>query len=265
MPAFKRKLIAIDMDGTLLAEDYSLSPFSIEFLSSLSKQGHVIVLSSGRPPRSMMETYAELSCSGPLICYNGAHVFAPSDPSFPVLKQAFPRAEAASVCKDLSLLLLGYQAEGERKIFRCNTGHELDAFFPEEGMEVKDGGLGSEGEDLYSVVFKEKIRNDDAFRLILSHYPALSWRHWTGSPFSELHLPSVSKGNALSFVMEALGIAKEDCFAFGDSDNDFEMLSRVGHPFAMRNSKSTRLLSSFQRTEKGNSEDGVAFELTKYF
>ena len=265
MPVLKRKLIAIDMDGTLLSQNYSLSRFSVGFLSALSKQGHILVLSSGRPPRSMMRTYAKLSCFGPLICYNGAHVFSPNDPSFPALKQVFSRAEVASVCKALSPLLDGYQAEGEKEILRHNTFHELDAFFPEKGMKIKDGELSPEGEDLYSVVFKEKARNDDAFSSILSAYPDLSWRHWTDSPFFELHLPSVSKGNALSFVMDALGIKKEDSFAFGDSDNDFEMLSRVGHPFAMKNSKSVRLLSSFPRTEKGNSEDGVAFELKKYF
>lgn len=261
----EKALIAIDMDGTLLAPDYTLSSDTLSFLKSLSKQGATIVLSSGRPFRAMKEAYFALECSGPLICHNGAHVFSPRG-NFPERKVTFPKDEVLSFLKEASPLLAGIQAEGETILYRDRIDDALNAFFPEEGMKIVSGRIESIlQEDPYAVVMKEKRRDDDSFISLVGHYPSLLWRHWTGSGFSELALPSLSKGDGLSYVKKVLGLHKENCFAFGDSDNDYEMLLEAGHPFAMANSKSNALLSAFPRTEKGNGQDGVAFELKKFF
>lgn len=258
-------LIAIDVDGTLLAPDYSLSAKTASFLRALSERGIWIVLSSGRPYRAMKEYYEALDCRGPLICHNGAHVFSP-DGSFPEYKKTFPKEEVLLFLKEASPYLCGVQAEGENALFRDGMDGELNPFFPEAGMDIVQGRMEAIlQEDPYAVVLREKKRDDDLFSVLARRHPSLLWRHWTGSCFSELALPGVSKGSALSFIKNVLGIPKENCFAFGDSDNDLEMLLEAGHPFAMRNSKSKALLSSFPITEKGNGEDGVAFELSKHF
>ncbi len=260
----KKPLIAIDIDGTLLSPKYELLPFSKAYLTSLSEKGFCIVLSSGRPYRAMKRIYDELKCFGPLICYNGSHVFSPSS-SFKEKKSAFSKDTLKKILEELSPFLDGWQIEDEANIYRHGIGSELKDFFPEEGMDIIAEASSSLPIDPYSVVFKEKERNDSLFLSAIEKCPGIQWRHWTGSPYSELHLDGVSKGKALAFVLKELGYSKENAYAFGDSDNDYEMLSEVAHPFAMANSKSRILLKEFPVTEKGNSEDGVAYELSKYF
>lgn len=260
----KKPLIAIDIDGTLLSPSYELLPFSKAYLTNLSKQGFCIVLSSGRPYRAMKHIYDELKCFGPIICYNGAHVFSPSS-SFVEKKSAFPKDVLKKILEELSPHLEGWQIEDETNMYRHGIGDDLEDFFPAEGMNINVVSSVSLPINPYSVVFKEKERDDALFQSIVEKYPGIQWRHWTGSPYSELHLEGISKGKALAFAMLELGYAKENAYAFGDSDNDFEMLLEVAHPFAMANSKSKTLLERFPKTEKGNSEDGVAYELGKYF
>lgn len=260
----KKALIAIDIDGTLLGEKYELFHSTAAYLSKLSDEGFCIVLSSGRPYRAMKGIYDELRCRGPLICYNGARVFSPCSN----LKQQcspFHKEEVSEILMALSPYLEGWQVEDETSIYRHGLSDELEDFFPSSGMKLIDGASIELPVDPYSVVFKEKKRNDEAFLSVLSKYKGMQWRHWTASPYSELHLEGVSKGKALAFIMDELGYHKEEVFAFGDSDNDHEMLLQAGHPFAMANSKSKRLLKEFPVTEKGNSEEGVAYELRKHF
>lgn len=257
-------MIAIDIDGTLLSQQYELLPYTKKTLKRLNEKGFCIVLSSGRPYRAMREIYEETNCRSPLICYNGAHVFSPSS-NLKQQKSSFPRGVLSNILEELSPYLQGWQIENEETIYRFGLSDELEDFFPSKGMKLVLSPSKSLPIDPYSVVFKEKGRNDDLFNSIVSKYEGIEWRHWTASPYSELHLKGVSKGKALSFIAEELGYSEEDIYAFGDSDNDYEMLLQAGHPFAMANSKSKRLLEEFPITEKGNSEEGVAYELSKYF
>ena len=74
-----RYLIAIDIDGTLLNKDRVISKATKEYLLKLSNEGHLIVLASGRPIRSLVQFHDELKLDTPLICYNGALVFSLND------------------------------------------------------------------------------------------------------------------------------------------------------------------------------------------
>jgi hydroxymethylpyrimidine pyrophosphatase-like HAD family hydrolase len=61
--------------------------------------------------------------------------------------------------------------------------------------------------------------------------------------------------------MAELGIGKENVIAFGDSDNDYEMLLLAGRPFVMEGCHSPLLLQAFPHTKKGNDQDGLALAL----
>ena len=259
-------LVIVDCDGTLLRSDYALSDDSASFLSSLEKRGILLVLASGRPPRAILPYYEKLSLKGPIVCYNGGLVYSPSDPFFPKKCWTFPKEKVLSIFKEASPFLLGFQAEGRKTIFRLNKDEGLHPYFWEEEMKIEEGDPESIlTEDPYSVVFKCERKDDEALKGIVEKHPPIRWRHWTDSPYSELYYPHANKGTALSFLLSSCGLEKENVYAFGDSMNDYEMLSLSGHPFVMKNARAKKLLEEFPLTEKGNDEDGVLFELKKIF
>ncbi len=261
----KRKLIAIDLDGTLLDSSLSVSPFSVSIIKKLKEQGHVIVLASGRPYRSIKDIYYSLELDSPLIAYNGALVFNPKDSSFPKLERKFSSSSLRKIYGDNKDILLSGMAEDEKTIYLQNEDLYLNNYFPYLGENHLIGELEEIIlTDCYTALFN--CLDIDVDRLKKSvNEEGLLFRHWNGNTYSEAALKDVNKGTALEYILKELNISPEECIAFGDSDNDYEMLSIAGNAYVLSNSKSAILKDSFKITEKGNDEDGVALTLRKIF
>lgn len=78
----KRCLICTDLDGTLLNKDCYIRSYSREVINKLSKQGHIVCLFTARPARASLDYYRQLRLKTPLVNYNGAVIFNPSDGNF---------------------------------------------------------------------------------------------------------------------------------------------------------------------------------------
>ncbi|OQY38272.1 MAG: hypothetical protein B6229_06315 [Spirochaetaceae bacterium 4572_7] len=70
----KYKLIAIDLDGTLLNSSNRITPYTIEVIKQLDRMGIKIVIATGRSYSSLRHKIAELELKQPVICYNGAMI-----------------------------------------------------------------------------------------------------------------------------------------------------------------------------------------------
>ncbi len=262
----RRKLIVADCDGTLLSSLHTLSKEAISFISSLKEKDVLFVLSSGRPPRSMLPYYEALGLETPLISYNGGLLYSPFQKDFPEKKHAFCRDDVLKIYAKAASFLLGFQAEEGDSIYCLKEDPSLDSYFWKQGMNLIRGNPDKIlDKDPYSVVFKCERERDVDLEAIVNNFPPLRWRHWTGSLYSELYYQEANKGEALRAIMDYYGIAKEDCYAFGDSLNDREMLLSAGHPFVMRNSKSPEMKTEFRNTRFSNDEDGVLKELIELF
>lgn len=260
-----RKLIALDLDGTVLSPSLNISTFTKEVIKRLTYEGHVVVLSSGRPYRAIKKFYEELALSSPVICYNGAYVFHPKDSSFPKLERRFPSLSLRKIASTNKRALLSFMAEGRENIYLSKEDDYLDHYFPWKNEKHLIGEMDQIiEEDCYTAIFNCLDRDVLSLSKSLEKEGFLL-RHWNGNDYSEATLPNVNKGIALKHILSSLHIDSKDAYAFGDSDNDFEMLSIVSHPFGMKESKSTLLKESFPLTEKGNDQDGVAYELKKLF
>lgn len=253
-----KKLIAIDIDGTLIDDNLRLGALTATILKDLSKKGHIIVLATGRPLRSLMPYYKLLGLNSPAIAYNGALLCNPSDASFKEIHHLFPM----DAIKDIAIrgkdIITSFHCEGKSTIYRNRYDRYLDHYFPYEGMEEKEGKINETlKEDCYAVLFRTVHKNDKALEDIVSSYEGISFRHWSSSFYSELHLPNIGKGSALKEIASKLKIEKEDIIAFGDADNDYEMLKEAKYGFAMKGCKSPLLSSSFEETLDTSSKDGV--------
>ena len=258
-------MIVIDMDGTLLHGGNKLGPLNKDVLQTLSKKGHLVVLASGRPWRSMKPYYELLGCTGPVICYNGALVFDPNNPSFPIISRLFSKHMLQEIAIKGKDFITSFMAEDLEDIYISRVDHHLQKYFWYEDMNVHLGDMASIIEkDTYTALFRCTHKHDEALKQIAESYEGIELRHWTHSFYSELSFIGNDKGVGLAHIQSYYGFDKEDIFAFGDADNDASMLSLAGHPFAMKGCKSRKLAESFPNTKKGSAQSGVALELLDY-
>ncbi|NJN82611.1 MAG: HAD family phosphatase [Caldilineaceae bacterium] len=68
------RVIALDLDDTLLRSDYSISPRTLEMLAAWEASGNRLVVATGRPPRSIPDSLPDELMEVPWICYNGAEI-----------------------------------------------------------------------------------------------------------------------------------------------------------------------------------------------
>ncbi|MCQ2742157.1 MAG: Cof-type HAD-IIB family hydrolase [Bacilli bacterium] len=264
----KRKIITVDMDGTLLNDEHLLSSYTKEILQKLSAMGHIVVLNSGRPYRSMKGYYEDLGLKSPIIVYNGAYIFNPSDESFPPLRLSFKKEAIKEIYEASKEMTTSFMCESDATIYSDVYDPHLDRFFWYKGMEHRLGEVYKTLDvDPMTCIFKAEHQFDDKIIAIISKYKHLNfgYRHWTDSLYAELYLTNASKEEGLLYIMKEMDVDKEDVIAFGDSDNDYGVLKVSGHPYTMKNCKSALLKESFPATEFSNNEDGVAKELAKIF
>ena len=261
-----KKLIAIDLDGTLLKKDETLGEYSQKVLSRLIEEGHLVILTSGRPTRSLLPIYKQINGNAPIISYNGAVIFNPSDNCFPYIKKCIPAEFALKIIKEGEKIFSSIVLDDSLFLYSLRNDNYLKKYFPYEGIKTKFGKINSfPNKEILSCVFKSSHKYDEELKKLLHGSNKIKLRHWRNSFYSELYLEEVNKGNALQYILDYYKIKKEDCIGFGDSFNDLSMLERVGQPFAMKNAKSKILLEKFNVTKKSNTQEGVALTLASLF
>lgn len=260
----EKKLIAVDLDGTLLNDQMTLSAFSCEILTALLAQGHIVVLASGRPPRALYPFYEAIGSTCPIIAYNGMLVTNPQDPAFPEEKRVFPKEAIQRIAAKSHSLVSSMESESEKMIYLLRNDAYLEKYFPHRFYPHVIGPIENTlQEDPFTAVFRSVHSKDVALRSLVEQEKGIQLRPWSRSFYSEAHYPDVSKGSALLYLERTYGFSPTDVYAFGDSENDREMLKEAGHPFAVFHCKSHALSRDFPVTEKSNDQDGVALLFRK--
>ena len=231
------RLVALDLDGTILRDDLTISPRVRQTLDLAATKGLRVTLASGRGYPSMRRWAEELRITVPVISYQGAVVTDPLTHRC-LRRRTFPLslveelADLARKC-DLSLTLYAddqIYVEDKRhsdafyeKWFGlpCRVVDDLTLALPTE--PVKCIFIASETEldrtrPEFERRFGERLKIMRSHRLFLEGLPV-----------------GVDKGTALAWVAERLGIPREDTMAAGDSGNDVAMIAWAGLGVAMGN------------------------------
>ncbi|MFZ9704113.1 MAG: HAD family hydrolase [Bacilli bacterium] len=264
-----RHLIALDLDGTLLNQDKTISSANLRYLKSIKNQ-HTIVLATGRPYRSFIKYYQQLGLNTPMVCYNGAFVTNPTNPKFRTKAFAFPQKVVKTI----------YQAIGERHLdnVMCETNEKiwllkeeknLASFFWHENMTIIYGNLVTTlNEDPMTMIIKVKQRSKtlDArvFQAVEKHR-GLKVRFWGKSTFCEIYYGHISKGSALLPILKYYRIPSAHFIAIGDAENDKEMLQYSPHSFVMKNAEKPIRAYGKAITLHDNNHHGVSETLKRYF
>ena len=222
-----------DLDGTLLDEDGSLHPDTVQAFKELAARGTRIVLASGRIPLNMVEICEALDLEGPQITMNGALVCSPLTGEVveghpldePAVREHLRFADERGLPAVLAFPD-GYKAQDLEPLRR-----DFDAQLPEE-VPDRDVLARSRPFKTYLMTGSDRFRAvlDEAYDLFGDRYHVTSG----GNDVSvELLHPLANKGAAAIALAESLGVPMSEVAAAGDGLNDVELLRAAGVSIAM--------------------------------
>jgi Cof subfamily protein (haloacid dehalogenase superfamily) len=265
MPADSPHLVAIDLDGTLLRSDGTVSARTAAALDRVQQAGARFVFVTGRPPRSVLNTLQPLGFAGEVICANGALTLD----------------LRTGRLSDKTLIPAGVLAEAAGRLRRAIPGIGIAVEYTDRYVRDRHYEPGAWANSV-SIPWRpdEELFARDAVKL-LGRHPTLSEDellglaapavgdivavyHSGGLRLLEATAAGVSKGTALARLAGRLGIAAADTVAFGDMVNDLPMLAWAGRSYAMANAHPD-VLAAADRVVPGNDDDGVATVVERLF
>ncbi|MFL4905499.1 Cof-type HAD-IIB family hydrolase [Streptomyces sp. MMS24-I2-30] len=261
------RLIATDLDGTLLRDDKSVSPRTVAALAAAEEAGIEVFFVTGRPARWMDVVSDHVHGHGLAICGNGAAVVdlhgGPGAHRFVKVRE-LARENALDAVR-----LLRDAAPGTVYAVEQTYGFHQEPDYPYLHIEVPDSLLPAErllaaggpggSEPVLKILAYHPDLDPDAFltlaRLAVGERATVT--RSSPSALLELSGPGVSKASTLALCCAERGISPEEVVAFGDMPNDVEMLTWAGRSYAMGNAHPDVIAAASGRTD-GNNDDGVA-------
>lgn len=267
----KKHLIALDLDGTLLKDDHTISSATKRVIQQLMDDGHVIVIATGRSNRVSIHYYEELGLQTPLINSNGAYIHHPKDRHWQTIHSPIANQTAQHIidmCYDLqtSNILASvydnvYLEQFDQRIVDFYQVTPNDQTFQIGGVKQ----LLQDDPSLLMIYPGEEKVDVMTDYLNQSYANVIAHRNW-GPPFHVIEIMNAqtNKATALQQVANHYQIPQERIIAFGDEGNDLEMIDYAGVGVAMGNSIE-QLKSIAKHTTLSNEEDGIGNFLADYF
>lgn len=268
------RLVAVDLDGTLLSNDKTLSVMNEQVLNKAMKQGIIIAPATGRPATGLPKVLLENENIKYAICSNGATIMDLREKKAMFhcnLKQEI----AIQIIETLRSLdpILDIFAEG--KIFTEQRNMErLDNFLIPSNMISYIYETRNCVDDILDFIQSnelhiEKInlffQNLDLRHKVEERLENISGISITSSLNNnmEINHMNANKGYGLKWLARYLGLHMEHVMACGDSNNDIEMLNAAGLAIAMENGTDA-IKRIADNVTLSNEESGVAVAIEKY-
>ncbi|MCX4584195.1 Cof-type HAD-IIB family hydrolase [Streptomyces sp. NBC_01481] len=263
LPAAPR-LIATDLDGTLLRDDKSVSDRTIAALASAEEAGIEVFFVTGRPARWMDVVSDHVHGHGLAICANGAAVVDLHAGGKVIEVRPLERDTALDVVRTLR-----DAAPGTSFAVETTTGIHYEPDYPpfhvDPGATVavaekllRDEGPGSAAPVIKLLAHHPELTPDGFLALARTAAGELaSFTRSSQTALLEISGLGVSKASTLALCCAERGISADEVVAFGDMPNDVEMLTWAGTSYAMGNAHPDVIAAASGRTV-ANNEDGVA-------
>lgn len=240
-PEFPIRLIALDIDGTLIGDDHDIGPRTLAAVAAAMERGVAVSLITGRMVSSAMRFARVLGLTGPVVGYQGG------------LIRAMPELDSRRLGK--LLLHTPIQPDVAREIVLWTRDHGLDPHVnhlerfilraDDPGADDYSAFMGARAELVPDLL--EAITHPVTKVLAVGEPPVpveaapIARAQFEGRAdvtishprFLEFIAPGVSKGRAVRWLARRLRIPLAATLAIGDQWNDLEMLAEVGHGTAM--------------------------------
>lgn len=257
---FSPKLVALDVDGTLVDGANNMSEDVRAAVLALHSNGMKTVITTGRAIPGVMNTVAKLGFTeGLAIASNGAVVFS-YDP--PVVLNAVTFDASAAVA-----LILAKVPSAMVAVEEIGVGYRVNKHFPdgEIGGQITLQSVAELVEHPVSrVIIRAPEHSAEEFGAIVHDLGLTGTNYYIGyTAWVDLAPEGVSKASGLEFVCRRLGIGAADVLAIGDGHNDYEMLEWAGRGVAMGHAPE-RVKDIADAVTGSIEEDGLAQELARY-
>ena len=259
------KLIAADMDGTLLDSNHNLSPYLFNLIKQLKDKNIKFAIASGRQYYNLLKNFDDIKDDLFYIADNGSNIYYKGQS---IYIEAIDKEELKKVLKDARLAKDMYPViSGVESAYIEDRN---DIFVEEvkrynEKLEIVD--------DLLEVIEREKICKFSVYDMIDAEKYAynifkkynnkslvcVSGKHWI-----DIMSPKANKGEAIKILQEKYNISYDETMAFGDYLNDYEMMQSCKYSYAMDNAH-PKLKDICNYRAKSNDEDGVVDAIRRHF
>lgn len=240
------KLIALDMDGTLLNEDKKISEENLKWIGAAEEAGLTVILSTGRGKQSAGPYLEEYRIQGPMVLVNGSEIWkTPQE----LLKRELMPVEWVRRMKqmalDLDVWFWAYSVEGI---------YNREKWLDEAGMEtagwLKFGYYTENAEKLPKI--RAELEAWNLLEITNSHPCNL-----------ELNPKGINKASGVREVCKLIGIDMDQVIAIGDSLNDISMIREAGLGIAMGNAQDV-VKRTADAVTSTNDDDGVARAIRRF-
>jgi len=260
------RLVATDLDGTLLHSDGTVTPATRQVLRELDARGVPVVFTTGRPIRWMEKLWDEVGGHGLAILSNGGIVY---DVARRRVRTA--RAIPVDVLLDVGRALR-QAVPGTTFALETTSGFAREQeFVPRVRLNrVPAAPIGPLEEIVDDTVVKLLVRHEDIdpepfwqqVEEVVGDRVVTTWS--SVGTLVEISAAGVTKASTLAVLAADLGVGPDAVVAFGDMPNDRPLLEWAGTSYAMANAHpSVRELAD--RVAPANDEDGVATVLSDLF
>lgn len=268
------KLIATDLDGTLLAPDHvSITPRTMSALTKAHEMGVKIAISTGRTLALIKEVHDKIPFADYVIYSNGAAVYDCKKEET-VYTQNVPVEKTQRIIELLEKFSVYYNIYAGGNIYMKRTSdtsifenadlpRDFLMHFLETALLTDDMNEEMQNKTAEQIIIY--FASDECRKAISELLDELGNLH-TVSSFSdniEIMSDSASKGLAVKAICDILGCTAENAMTFGDAWNDCSMLEFAEYSFAMANGDE-KCKQSAKFITDSNAQDGVAKMIEKY-
>ena len=258
------RLVATDLDGTLLHSDGTVTARTRAVLDELDARGVPVVFTTGRPIRWMVDLWEAVGGHGLAICSNGGIVY---DVARREVREhrPVPREVGLSLAEAVRAAIPGTTFAVEH-----TAGWASETGFPRHPDDREDRVQGAWDEiyrdDVVKILAVHRELEPEDFWDRVAHVVGRSAVTTWSSSFAlvEISAAGVTKATTLASLAAEMGLGPEEVVAFGDMPNDLPMLEWAGTSYAMANAHAS-VQELADHLAPSNDDDGVAAVLSELF
>lgn len=269
------RLLALDIDGTLLRSDKTISPRTLSALAAARAGGAHLVLVTGRRYPAARRVAEMIGGRLDLVLHNGALIFENGEV---LRRRLLPRETARKAVRagrerradpvihcgaggEGRLLVEGIEPSNTLLVYYLDKSHpdvvtvpDLEAALEEDPLQVMFGGGIPE---MTALIPHLRDTLGESAKIERTLYPHV------GVGILDVLEPTVGKAEAVGFLQERWGVGAAETLAIGDNWNDHEMLAGAGLGFVMGNAD-PELRALGLPVLPTNDEDGVAIAIERH-
>ncbi|MFI6490388.1 HAD family hydrolase [Streptomyces sp. NPDC050564] len=262
--SFPYKLVATDLDGTLLRSDETVSERTREALAAVTAAGAAHIVVTGRAVPWARHILDDLGYQGLAVCGQGAQVYDAGEHRLltsVTLDRQLAGLALAKIEAEVGPLLLAASRDGLDGEVLVGPGYRVQEG-PLPVVPIRDAS------DLWSaplnkVYVQHPTLSDDELASVATEVAGgLVGVTMAGAGIVELLPLGLSKATGLSLAARRLGVKAADTIAFGDMPNDIPMFAWAAHAVAMSNAHD-ELKAVADEVTSSNEEDGIAVVLER--